>query len=105
MSRRGRNFALLSGCEFSKVAMIVTLPVGCSSLAFETNHKRMSIICTCHKGINAHLVIEDLGLAGFSLRDERLVENVKDILANFLQFGLDLLTIVADCADMLVRAL
>jgi hypothetical protein len=50
-------------------------------------------------------VIEDLGLAGLSLGDERLVQNIEDILANFLEFGLDLLTVVTDGADVLVRAL
>ena len=52
--------------------------------------------------IDAHLVVEDLGFAGFSLWDERLVEDIEDILADFLELGLDLLSVVADGANMLV---
>ena len=51
---------------------------------------------------DSHLVIENLGLARFSLWDQRLVEDVEDILADFLELGLDLLSVVADGADMLV---
>ncbi len=50
-------------------------------------------------------MIEDLGLARFGLGDERLVQNVEDILANFLEFGLNLLAIIADGANMLVGTL
>ncbi len=50
-------------------------------------------------------MIEDLGLARLGLGDERLVQDVEDILADFLEFGLNLLAIVADSANMLVRAL
>lgn len=52
-----------------------------------------------------HLVVEDLGFPGLGLWDERLVENPEDILTDVLQFGLDLLTVVTDNADVLIRAL
>lgn len=55
--------------------------------------------------MNVHLVVENLRLARLGLWDEGLVQNIKDILANFLEFGLNLLTIVTDGADVLVRAL
>jgi hypothetical protein len=49
-------------------------------------------------------VIENLGLATLRLGDERLVQDVEDILADFLQLGLNLLAVVADDGDMLVGA-
>ena len=52
-----------------------------------------------------HLVVEDLGLSRFGLGDKGIVKDVKHILADLLEFGLDLLAIVADGGDMLVRAL
>lgn len=54
---------------------------------------------------DSHLVVEDLGLAGLGLWDEGLVENIEDILADLLEFGFDLLTVVADGGDVLFRAL
>jgi hypothetical protein len=50
-------------------------------------------------------MVEDLGLARFSLGDQGLVKNVQDILADLLELRLDLLAIVADGADMLVCTL
>jgi len=50
-------------------------------------------------------VVEDLGLAGLGLGNERLVEDVEDILADLLELGLDLLAVVADGANVLLRAL
>ena len=50
-------------------------------------------------------MVEDLGLARLGLRDEGVVEDVEDILADLLKLGLDLLAVVADGADVLLRAL
>jgi hypothetical protein len=50
-------------------------------------------------------VVEDLGLAGLGLGNEGVVENVEDILADLLELKLDLLSVVADSANMLLRAL
>jgi hypothetical protein len=55
--------------------------------------------------LNIHLVVEDLGLARLGLWDERLIQDIEDILADFLEFGLNLLTVVTDGANVLVRAL
>ena len=54
---------------------------------------------------HSHLVVEDLGLAGFGLGDQRVIEDVENILADILELGLDLLTIIADGLDVLVGAL
>jgi hypothetical protein len=54
---------------------------------------------------NVHLVIKDLGLARLGLWDQGLIENVEDILADLLELGLDLLTIIADGRDVLLGAL
>jgi hypothetical protein len=54
---------------------------------------------------DAHLVVEDLGLARLGLGDEGVVEDVEDILADLLELGLDLLSVVADGANVLLGAL
>lgn len=55
--------------------------------------------------MNLHLVVEDLGLSSLGLGDESLVEDVEDILADLLQFGLDLLAVVTDNANVLIGTL
>jgi hypothetical protein len=50
-------------------------------------------------------VVEDLGLSGLSLGDQGLIQNVENILADLLQFGLDLLTVVTDGGNVLISAL
>jgi hypothetical protein len=50
-------------------------------------------------------VVEDLGFARFGLGDEELVKNVQDVLADLLELGLDLLSVLADGRDMLIRSL
>lgn len=50
-------------------------------------------------------MIEDLGLSRFGLGDKRIAQNVQNILADLLKLILDLLTIVANRPNMLVRAL
>ena len=52
-----------------------------------------------------HLVVEDLGLSRLGLGDQRLVQNIEDILADLLELGLDLLTVVSDGRNMLIGAL
>ena len=54
---------------------------------------------------DSHLVVEDLGLASLGLGDEGLIENIEDILADLLELGLDLLAVVTDDRDVLLRAL
>ena len=55
--------------------------------------------------IDAHLVVENLGLARLGLGNEAVVQDVEDILADLLELGLNLLPVVADGADVLLRAL
>lgn len=55
--------------------------------------------------VDVHLVVKDLGLAGLGLGDEGVVEDIKDVLADLLKLGFDLLAVLADSADVLVRAL
>ena len=54
---------------------------------------------------HAHLVVENLGLARFGLGDQRLVQHIKNILADALEFGFDLGTVVPDDGDVLLRSL
>lgn len=46
-------------------------------------------------------MIEHLRLARLGLRNKRLVENVQDILAHFLELSLDLLAVVTDDGNVL----
>ena len=55
-----------------------------------------------HRDEHLHLVVEDLALASLSLRDQAVVEHIEHILAHFLEFELDLLTVLADDTDVLV---
>lgn len=48
----------------------------------------------------AHLVVEDLRLAGLSRRDQVLVEHAEDVLADLGELGLDLLAVLLDKADL-----
>ena len=50
-------------------------------------------------------MVEDLGLSRLGLGDQRVVENIQHILADLLELGLDLLAVIADDADMLIRTL
>jgi hypothetical protein len=50
-------------------------------------------------------VVEDLGLARLGLWDQGLIQDIKDILANFLEFGLNLLAVGSDGLNMLIGAL
>ena len=52
-----------------------------------------------------HLEVEDLGLAGLGLGDEGAIKDIKDILADLLQLGLDLLAILTNDRDVLLGAL
>lgn len=90
------NLALVAGSELGEVAVVVTLPVREVSSLCEGKYNRLE---------GSHLVVEDLGLASLSLGDQGLVQNVQHILADLLQLGLDLLTVVADDADVLLGAL
>lgn len=50
-------------------------------------------------------MVEDLALAGLGLGDQALIEDVQHVQADVLELSLDLLAVLADDADVLVRAL
>lgn len=50
-------------------------------------------------------MVENLGLAGLGFGDEEVIEHIEDILTHGLELVLDLLAVLADGADVLVRAL
>ena len=50
-------------------------------------------------------MVEDLGLARLGLWNQGLIQDIEDILADLLEFGFDLLTIVSDSRNVLVGAL
>lgn len=56
-------------------------------------------------GANVHLVVEDLGLSRLGLGDQGLIKDVKDILADLLELGLDLLAVIADGGNVLLGSL
>ena len=65
----------------------------------------VSLMISGKSDLDAHLVVENLRLARLGLGDERLVKDVQDILADLLELGLDLLAVVTDGANVLLRAL
>ena len=50
-------------------------------------------------------MVEDLGFSRLGLGDEGLVQNIEHVLTDFLEFGLNLLAVFPDGADVLVRTL
>ena len=49
-------------------------------------------------------MVEDFRLSRLGLGDQGLVQDIEDILADFLEFGLDLLTVVSNSLNVLVGA-
>ena len=94
------DLALLARGELCEVTVVVTLPIfAYQHLLDPTPHK------TSYRGKHLHLVVEDLGLSGLGLGNEGLVKDVEDILADLLELELDLLAVLADDGDVLLRAL
>ena len=50
-------------------------------------------------------MVEDLGLARLGLGDERVIKHIEHILADLLELRFNLLSVVADGANMLLGAL
>lgn len=95
MGGSSSNLALVAGSELSEVAVVVTLPVQPVS---PPAHKDNQLA-------DPHLVVEDLGFASLRLGDQGLVQNIQYILTDLLQFSLDLLAVITDDVDVLLRAL
>lgn len=87
----GSDLALLAGRELGKITVIITLP-----------ERLLVLFRKCRVHHDAHLVVEDLGFARLGLGNEGLVKDVEDILADALKLELDLLSVVADGAHMLL---
>ena len=91
------DLALVARSKLGQITVVVTLPV---YRLF--NHAPP---LSWPKASCLHLVVEDLRLAGLGLGNEGLVKNVQDILADLLQLSLNLLTVIVDDCDVLLRAL
>lgn len=50
-------------------------------------------------------MVKDLGLARLGLWNQGLIKDIKDILADLLKLGLDLLAIIADGRNVLLSSL
>jgi hypothetical protein len=103
MSGSSGDLALLARCKLRKVTVVVALPFTRSRLAYDpvTFGKYK---CVTAATSDLHFMVENLRLARLSLGDQRLIEDVKNILANLLEFGLNLLTVLADGGYVLVGA-
>jgi len=97
----GSTLALLARGELGEIAVVVTLPVvmALGYVAHTTTKSRPA------EGGNLHLVVEDLGLAGGGMGNQGVVQDIKDVLANLLKLGLDLVAVVADGGNVLVGTL
>jgi hypothetical protein len=96
----GRGLALVAHGELGEVTVVVTLPVGGKTTVSFVRDTR-----TGHCRHNSHLVVEDLGFAALGRGDEVLLEDLKDVLADLAELGLDLLTVLLDQADLGLVAL
>lgn len=92
------NLALVSRGELGQITVVVTLPIRTSQSQYKWEMGELG-------ADNAHLVVEHLGLASLGLGDQGLVKDVQDILADLLQLSLDLLAVITDDGDVLLRAL
>jgi hypothetical protein len=98
------NLALLARSKLGQVAVVITFPIFETLLAKAYfNELRRKVIVVTDKDV--HLVIENFGLSGLGLWDQRLIQDIKNILAHFLEFGLDLLTVITDGRNVLVGTL
>jgi hypothetical protein len=95
------NLALLARSKLSQIAVIVTLPIFETPVSKGTLELRGEFVIT-EKDV--HLVIKDLGLSRLGLGDQRFIQNIKNILADFLKFSLDLLAVITNGRNMLVGA-
>ena len=50
-------------------------------------------------------MVEDLGLSGLGLWNQGLIKDIKDILADLLELGLNLLAVIANGGDVLLGPL
>lgn len=106
MRSGGSGLALLARGELSEVAVIISLPARHIVRIVVLNaqaHIALRKMKECYG--NVHLVVEHLALARLGLGDEALVKDIEDILADILELCLDLLAVLADDADVLLRAL
>lgn len=104
--RGGRSsLALLTRRELGEVAVVIALPAVALLLAPLQSQARS--VYLAHPPIYGyiHLVVEDLRLARFGLGDQRVIKHIEDVLADFLELGLDLLAVLANSANMLIGPL
>ena len=87
----GGILPLVANGELGEVAVVVSLPV---RLSVPWPHH-----CSRYR-IYAHLVVEHLGLAGLGGRDEVLIKDHQDILADLGELRLDLLAVLLDKANL-----
>jgi len=90
----GGLLALVANGEFGKVAVVVALPRNRQSVAVQIRGRK-----------NEHLVVKDLGLSALSRRNEMLVKNFENVLADLGKLGLDLLAVLLDEADLVLVSL
>ena len=90
----GGVLAAVANSELSKVAVVVTLPV--TGLAQDARTTCSTVWASRY----AHLVVEDLGLAGLGRGNQVRVEDVEDVVADLGELGLDLLAVLLDESDL-----
>lgn len=94
----GRFLSLVGNGKLSQVTVVIALPgVKVSACLFAGAGSTSDQIL--------HLVVEDLGFARLSRRNQVLVENVEDVLADLPKLFLDLLTVFLDELDLSLIAL
>jgi hypothetical protein len=86
----GRILAAVTDSELGEVTVVVTLPA-------RLVNKRMRLNAA---SLRLHLVVEDLGLARLSGGNKVLVENLENVVADFGELGLNLLSVLLDKGNL-----
>ena len=102
----GRILARVADGELGEVAVVVTLPVSCVRSATHGNGDATSQLVADMRGairdkaFYVHLVVEHLGLSRRRGRNQVLVENLENVIADLGKFRLDLDAVLLDQADL-----
>ena len=77
----------------------------CNKIRLRRQLMKMAFVLISYGCIHhSHFMVKHLRLARLSLRDKRLVQDIKHILANAFKLGFDLLAIVTNGANVLIRS-
>ncbi len=96
----GGVLALVTGSELGEVTVVVSHPNFDRSEGWDQPNSVRSHGPNPYFSRHSHLVVEHLALTSSSGRNEVLVKNIKDVLADLGELSLDLLPVTLDHSDL-----